>query len=1143
MTVPFPLSPAPAWYLQADWTTFDRKRNGVFYVGDEIDVQFVSGAGGGPKTCTFESGLNGATITTGDIGTRTAWTAIVGSPKYSNVHAYDTLAGRYFSSEVQKTEWTYSSAVTEEYGRAYLYATANPATEDIWLNQCQSHAISIRTDGKVKIFDSLAFGGHSATTTTPIGLNQWVRLEWHMVYGAGSTGSFELRLFNSPDSTTPTETISGTNWYMGTSNNLARIGNGTPLHAGTTWGSDIWLDNLVAAAEDWPGPAGTEPDDPETLTYTVRDYYGNVVSTGPTGRHVLPTEPDGGWQPGWYRLYLEGIEYDELFGYAAGVTNFCIIRDDDRFPTMPIPSTSGGANGEAPDLVMKGVMGIGTSRLIIDNAYAPTTGGSTLAVIESDAAISKQWWLDWEDPVRPRYLWTTFPNGSVDFIALPGSVADTYWLIVYPKTPAINGATTFVRLEAGSVSGAKITVRSPNSSTIVETYDNLASSAAAATALAASAYVVGFAGSAANPGTLAATAIGTAFKDGVGLCVSTLYPLGVTRFEGPCNEGTFRITPTVSRHVAMGPEIAHQMRLFQANVHAGHASAKAIGPGPVNIYVDQFEPFFAAGGGAYCDEISFHAYNAIANGDINLGRLILDEFLDMLDSYGYADVPLWQTESTGVFTAVYRVVHARRARVEVMERLLMEQVGIPVERNNPWYDRSHGFWGFPQFLENGDYSLQPQCVLERTLAEEIWGTTLAEVADLGDPGNRIYVASRYEAPDTSGVIVIQSVSHIPDATVTFTVTGTAGPVEYRTALGAEDTAPINSGRVTVPVDDVATFVRIPAGATLTFYSCNDWEPGSLTNLALGAAASVGGVDTDVPTDDLFLELFNGASNPVTFRSANEPPEDVLIDLGSEQQVGRVIVWCGGVWQTLSAFLDFTVETSLDDITYTEQAVVDVAAGATSFLFGSDSSNTGCQRETFWPEQCVFDVPFTPVTARYIRIAVGSTSYGGSPDGIYGFNGDQGDDEQHITLQEIGVYAAGAAPTPPENTVAPVASGSPYVGWQVSSTTGTWTGSPTSYGYQWQSSPDGTTDWQDIVGETTSAYTIDGSELTRFLRCVVTAFNDEGASSPVPSNVLGPVRTPPTPGGSSPGGSMLPGGTTVYLPRKRARKTGFKRRRM
>ena len=60
---------------------------------------------------------------------------------------------------------------------------------------------------------------------------------------------------------------------------------------------------------------------------------------------------------------------------------------------------------------------------------------------------------------------------------------------------------------------------------------------------------------------------------------------------------------------------------------------------------------------------------------------------------------------------------------------------------------------------------------------------------------------------------------------------------------------------------------------------------------------------------------------------------------------------------------------------------------------------------------------------------------------------------NTTISDVEIYAAGAWAAlnntpPPVNTVAPVASGSNTSGSTVTVTTGTWTNSPTSYGYQW-----------------------------------------------------------------------------------------------
>ena len=85
---------------------------------------------------------------------------------------------------------------------------------------------------------------------------------------------------------------------------------------------------------------------------------------------------------------------------------------------------------------------------------------------------------------------------------------------------------------------------------------------------------------------------------------------------------------------------------------------------------------------------------------------------------------------------------------------------------------------------------------------------------------------------------------------------------------------------------------------------------------------------------------------------------------------------------------------------------------------------------------------------------------------------------------------------PVNTVAPTISGGAYVGVTLTCNHGTWTDSPTGYGYQWQVSADGSTGWTNIGMQTTSSYTPVPDDLTKFIRCAVTATNTAGTSIPI-----------------------------------------------
>jgi len=101
------------------------------------------------------------------------------------------------------------------------------------------------------------------------------------------------------------------------------------------------------------------------------------------------------------------------------------------------------------------------------------------------------------------------------------------------------------------------------------------------------------------------------------------------------------------------------------------------------------------------------------------------------------------------------------------------------------------------------------------------------------------------------------------------------------------------------------------------------------------------------------------------------------------------------------------------------------------------------------------------------------------------------------------FLAGAALIAPQNTVAPVVSGTPVAGQTLSCTTGTWTGSPTiTFAYQWQA---GTT---DIPSATSSTYVISSAYAGQTIRCVVTATNGAGSTS-ANSNSTAVVTLPVT----------------------------------
>jgi hypothetical protein len=84
--------------------------------------------------------------------------------------------------------------------------------------------------------------------------------------------------------------------------------------------------------------------------------------------------------------------------------------------------------------------------------------------------------------------------------------------------------------------------------------------------------------------------------------------------------------------------------------------------------------------------------------------------------------------------------------------------------------------------------------------------------------------------------------------------------------------------------------------------------------------------------------------------------------------------------------------------------------------------------------------------------------------------------------------------PPANTSPPTASGTTQVGKTLSGSTGTWTGSPSSYAYQWHRCDSAGGSCTDISGATSSSYVLQSADSGSTVRVAVTATNSAGSAS-------------------------------------------------
>jgi GH25 family lysozyme M1 (1,4-beta-N-acetylmuramidase) len=119
-----------------------------------------------------------------------------------------------------------------------------------------------------------------------------------------------------------------------------------------------------------------------------------------------------------------------------------------------------------------------------------------------------------------------------------------------------------------------------------------------------------------------------------------------------------------------------------------------------------------------------------------------------------------------------------------------------------------------------------------------------------------------------------------------------------------------------------------------------------------------------------------------------------------------------------------------------------------------------------------------------------------------------------------VVAAANGATPPAVTVAPAITGTAQVGQTLSASTGTWTGAPTAYGYQWQRC-DATGVCTPIANATVAAYVVTPGDVDATLTVTVTATNAVGSQSATAAPTS-PVIAAPVPAPTAASAAAQPG---------------------
>jgi hypothetical protein len=515
-----------------------------------------------------------------------------------------------------------------------------------------------------------------------------------------------------------------------------------------------------------------------------------------------------------------------------------------------------------------------------------------------------------------------------------------------------------------------------------------------------------------------ATAPGRAGVTTVVQTLCTMFGADKFWFEGPANEPG-----------GNGVTIAGNQQTFYTTVKAAVPAAMVIGPCPVSIN-HATEPNNAACMAAMAamvpvpvDGMSFHFYNCV-NGDLTMGRRVMEDYIADLATYGLDSLPRFQTEQGFKTTENGTYMVRFGARWDIQMLLLFDQYNLPKEHCHLWYDASMGFWAVPHFWEMADATLLPPPAMLRTLSAELYGKTYSSKLDFGTPGNDMMLGNVYVDTVTGNKVIALQAAGGTDHTIQFTITGASSIVQVD-CFGNTSTLTVTGGKITVATALEPVYLRIPAAATATLIP--KWTASTLErNLAMSSRVSGSGssgnraanqarVINGIQDNSYYYNIAatqNNVRSPY-FDDTGSFPATLILTWPVAQRIDRVILFASPPWQALGTVTDFDVDT-WDGAAWVTQATISEPIvestvddpAAVVFPFVDYQDQGGCQHASFFSDRWIFDVPFAGiVSTTKVRFNIRNATYGMPPTLACWTDqaGDKGTFGNNFVIREVNVF--------------------------------------------------------------------------------------------------------------------------------------------
>ncbi len=367
-------------------------------------------------------------------------------------------------------------------------------------------------------------------------------------------------------------------------------------------------------------------------------------------------------------------------------------------------------------------------------------------------------------------------------------------------------------------------------------------------------------------------------------------------------------------------EYVNLIRPAVAALRAADPDARVLGPATVEIRLGWMKQFLEAGGGKLVDEWSFHPYEGHESTDPHYLAAKMTAMRALLKQYGLGDIPLWQGEHAIAAQRNDTIWPNTQAERWVSDRDVFEQFGIPVERDMHFYLNPRGYGKVPSYAwtKEGPMALP---LVSRTRYALTRGKKFAGALDFGPNGNGLFTGLRFTGGDDSVVSLrANNVESGGKVGLSQELTVNARNLAVTDAWGNERNITVEGNRVTLPLDGLPLYVRLPRGVQLEPVALNWGE-----NLARRASFTAPGARNVAALGDGLLQSIHyfeaGYNLPPSdtnasqiFRSLIAPPGDdnlqpvvVTARWDAPQNVRTILLKGIRADNQHSALLDYDIE--------------------------------------------------------------------------------------------------------------------------------------------------------------------------------------------------------------------------------------------